>query len=71
MALFKVLRGSTSAIAPTSPSKPPFHDGYAYFAPDSGRFFIDVQLDSPPTLAHDSGVVDGKTIYRIELEATI
>ena len=49
----------------------PLHDGYAYFTPDQGRFFIDVQLDNPPYLAHASGVVDGKNIYRIELEAKI
>ena len=66
MALFKVLRGSSTAL-----SSQPLHDGYAYFTPDDGRFFIDVQLDTPPSLAHTSGVVDGKNVYRIEIEATI
>ncbi len=66
MALFKVLRGNSTALA-----SQPLHDGYAYFTPDDGRFFIDVQLDTAPTLAHASGVVGGKNVYRIELEATI
>jgi len=66
MALFKILRGSSTALA-----SQPLHDGYAYFTPDDGRFFIDVQLDTPPYLAHASGVVDGHNVYRIELEAKI
>lgn len=66
MALFKILRGNMADL-----DNQPLHDGYAYFTPDQGRFFIDVQLDNPPYLAHASGVVDGKNIYRIELEAKI
>lgn len=69
MALFKVLRGTAATIAPNSATKPPFNDGYAYFTPDDGRFYIDVQLDNPPTYYYDSGVVNGKTIYRIEIES--
>ena len=69
MALFKVLRGTAATIAPDSVTKPPFNDGYAYFTPDDGRFYIDVQLDAPPTYYYDSGVVNGKTIYRIEIES--
>lgn len=49
----------------------PLHDGYAYFTPDQGRFFIDVELNSPPYFAHASSTVNGKTIYRIELETKI
>ncbi len=70
MALFKVLRGSSSAIGRDQPNKPPFVDGYAYFTPDDGRFYIDVQLDTEPEIYYDSGIVEGKTIYRIELEST-
>ena len=69
MALFKVLRGTAATIAPDSVTKPPFNDGYAYFTPDDGRFYIDVQLDKAPTYYYDSGVVNGKTIYRIEIES--
>ena len=70
MALFKVLRGTASSIDRNNANKPPFNDGYAYFTPDDGRFYIDVQLDTPlPANAYyDSGTVNGKTIYRIEIE---
>lgn len=38
MSLFKILRGDSSRISTTST---PFHDGYAYFTPDDGGFYID------------------------------
>lgn len=38
MGLFKILRGDSSRI---STSTTPFHDGYAYFTPDDGGFYID------------------------------
>lgn len=38
MALFKILKGDSSRI---DMSITPFHDGYAYFTPDDGGFYID------------------------------
>ncbi len=38
MALFKILKGDSSRI---DTSVTPFHDGYAYFTPDDGGFYID------------------------------
>ena len=38
MALFKILKGDSSRI---STEVTPFHDGYAYFTPDDGGFYID------------------------------
>lgn len=38
MALFKILKGDSSRI---STDITPFHDGYAYFTPDDGGFYID------------------------------
>ena len=38
MALFKILKGDSSRI---SMEATPFHDGYAYFTPDDGGFYID------------------------------
>lgn len=38
MALFKILKGDSSRI---DLSTTPFHDGYAYFTPDDGGFYID------------------------------
>ncbi len=69
MALFKVLRGTAATIAPESATKPAFNDGYAYFTPDDGRFYIDVELDADPPYYYDKAVVNGKTIYRIEIES--
>lgn len=42
MALFKILKGSSSRI---DLSVTPFHDGYAYFTPDDGGFYIDSEDD--------------------------
>ena len=36
MALFKILRGNREAL-----DEQELHDGYAYFTPDTGEFFID------------------------------
>jgi hypothetical protein len=66
MALFKILRGSSDGLANQA-----LHDGYAYFTPDDGRFYIDVQLATAPTnssIIKKSGTVNGQTIYRIEVE---
>lgn len=38
MALFKILQGDSSRISTTTT---PFHEGYAYFTPDDGKFYID------------------------------
>ena len=38
--LFKILRGPSSRI---SKDKTEFHDGYAYFTPDDGGFYIDAE----------------------------
>lgn len=38
MSLFKILKGDSSRI---DMSITPFHDGYAYFTPDDGGFYID------------------------------
>lgn len=38
MALFKILKGDSSRI---TTDVTPFHDGYAYFTPDDGGFYID------------------------------
>lgn len=42
MALFKILRGNSSRI---DTSTTPFHDGYAYFTPNDGKFYIDSVVD--------------------------
>jgi len=42
MALFKILKGNSSRI---SVDITPFHDGYAYFTPDDGGFYIDTEVN--------------------------
>jgi hypothetical protein len=37
MALFKILRGSKESLQTV-----PIKDGYAYFTPEDGKFYIDV-----------------------------
>lgn len=64
MALFKILRGDSSRL-----NSAPLNDGFAYFTPDDGRFYIDVALSSKPLNVSvvKEGTVSGQTIYRIEL----
>lgn len=45
MALFKILKGDSSRI---STDVTPFHDGYAYFTPDDGGFYIDSEDNGEP-----------------------
>lgn len=42
MAIFKILKGDSSRI---SLEKTPFNEGWAYFTPDNGGFYIDVEVD--------------------------
>lgn len=46
MALFKILKGDSSRI---STDITPFHDGYAYFTPDDGGFYIDSEDNGEQT----------------------
>ena len=41
--LFKILRGPSSRISKDTTE---FHDGYAYFTPDDGGFYIDAETES-------------------------
>lgn len=42
MAIFKILKGSSSRISTTVT---PFTEGYAYFTPDTNGFYIDATTD--------------------------
>ena len=68
MALFKILRGDSSRLSSAA-----LNDGFAYFTPDNGRFYIDVALANPPINLPviKSGNVNGQTIYRLELRPSI
>ena len=68
MALFKILRGDSSRLSAAA-----LNDGFAYFTPDNGRFYIDVALANPPINLPviKSGDVNGQTVYRLELRPSI
>lgn len=68
MALFKILRGDSSRL-----NSAPLNDGFAYFTPDNGRFYIDVALPSAPLNLPviKQGTVGSQTIYRLELRPSI
>lgn len=65
MALFKILRGKDAdlfAINPdTNEMKVAPHDGYAYFTPDKGYFYVDCIVANPET--------GEETLQRIQLKA--
>lgn len=42
MSLFKILRGRSENL---NTDNTPLHDGYAYFTPDDGKFYIDAYMD--------------------------
>ena len=42
MAIFKILKGPSSRI---DLETTPFHEGYAYFTPDDGGFYIDSEVN--------------------------
>lgn len=57
--LFKILTGDSSRI---STDITPFHEGWAYFTPDNGGFYIDTKNDSgveSRIRVVGDGVIDG------------
>lgn len=70
MALFKILRGGSSDLTAIA-----LNDGYAYFTPDNGRFYIDVDFtnitgaNGQPLVPANYVKVDttNSHLYRIEL----
>ena len=72
MALFKILRGESSAFTADLQSinvYPEFHDGYCYFIADTGLFYIDYDDGSETTYNQFSGadvgyqLTEGKAYY--------
>ena len=72
MALFKILRGESSAFTADLQSinvYPEFHDGYCYFIADTGLFYIDYDDGSETRFVQFSGadvgylLTEGKAYY--------
>lgn len=65
MSLFKILRGDSTKI---SLDTTPFHDGYAYFTPDNGKFYIDAVVNGENKRIPLNGV-DTATVEEILAQA--
>ena len=61
MALFKIFKGSSENLGVTGGTDKT-KEGYAYFTPDDGRFYIDVDENKTPIIG---GKDDNKTQNRI------
>ncbi len=57
MALFKILRGPSSEL-----NKLEIHDGWCYFTPDTGLFYIDYNGERIPLNAAGSSSLDGAVL---------
>ena len=54
MALFKILRGAKSNLGASNNLTAKTTDGYAYFTPEDGRFYIDIEDDKTPQIGNSS-----------------
>ena len=43
MALFKIFKGSKNNLGKDTNGTNEAHDGFAYFTPDDGKFYIDIE----------------------------
>ena len=63
MALFKILKGSSKGLKNLKAT-----EGYAYFTPDDGKFYIDIDSTNTPQeviVGNNKETVNGTTVNRI------
>ena len=64
MALFKILKGSSEGLKNLKAT-----EGYAYFTPDDGKFYIDISSTNTPQEVivgnNNEETVNGDTVNRI------
>lgn len=64
MALFKILKGSSEGLKKLKAT-----EGYAYFTPDNGKFYIDISSTNTPQEVivgnNNEETVDGEPVNRI------
>ena len=53
MALFKILRGCSENLGGDNSTRKT-KDGYAYFTPDDGKFYIDIAEGKTPIVGHSA-----------------
>lgn len=58
MALFKILKGNKDNLGKSTNSTKTTNEGWAYFTPDDGKFYIDTTTGETPTIGYkeESGV---------------
>lgn len=54
MALFKILKGQSSNLGKIGTSTEKTHEGWAYFTPDDGKFYIDIVSNEVPVIGTSS-----------------
>ena len=59
MALFKILRGSSTGLKDL-----PINDGWCYFTPDTGLFYIDYNGTRVPLNAKDAQTLSGASLVQ-------
>ena len=61
MALFKILKGNSSRLPDVKAT-----EGYAYFTPDDGKFYIDIATANKAVVGNNQGeIIDGVEVNRI------
>lgn len=60
MALFKIFKGQSAHLVDVKAT-----DGYAYFTPDNGEFFIDISSESKAITSDKEGTVGEGEVNRI------
>ena len=61
MALFKIFRGNSSKLPDVKAT-----EGYVYFTPDDGKFYIDIADADKAVVGNTTGeIVDGAKVNRI------
>ena len=54
MALFKILKGNSTRLPTVSPT-----EGYAYFTPDDGKFYIDIKTEPQAIIGNSQSEKEG------------
>lgn len=64
MALFKILKGSKDNLGKsTSTNSKTTNEGWAYFTPDDGKFYIDTTSSETPVVGYNNS--DDASVNRI------
>lgn len=60
MALFKIFKGQSANLSSVKAT-----DGYAYFTPDNGEFFIDINSESTAVTSDKEGTITEGEVNRV------